>query len=515
MMPKTGRSKKSEGTQKPLSSPGLLLRIYLKVFLCLFMVTLIGGALSLHNIDLVNIAILYLLPVLVSAVFWGRGPSFLAAIVGVLAFHYFFVPPPFSFRLANPRDFFILAVFLIVAFVTGTMAARLRTELEKTKQREKRTLALYALSRNMAAESDLRPILEAFAENVAATVTGEVVVLVRGPDTDILYKAASYPPESPPCHDEELTVAQRVLEHGRREEIRTGNPREVFLPINTDERTLGVFAIKPASHEATFSSEQTQLIEAFANLAAVAIARVKQVEAADNRLRRSNDQLRALSARFQSISEEARTILAREIHDELGQVLTGLKMDLLRLSKKPPEQQRVLADQIKSMGHLVDDTIQVVRKVCTRLRPSVLDDLGLLAAIEWQVEDFEKRTQIECELSSRFDDSHVDRNLSTAIFRILQEALTNVFRHARATQVKISVEEDASAIVMTVEDNGKGITEREVSDPKSLGLLGMHERALLYGGEVQINGEDGKGTRVMVRIPARQAEVHLAQDSRS
>ena len=203
-------------------------------------------------------------------------------------------------------------------------------------------------------------------------------------------------------------------------------------------------------------------------------------------------------------------VLARDIHDELGQALTGLKMDLSRLSRKPPEQQSILTEQLKSMGKLVDDTIQVIREICTRLRPGVLDDLGLIAAIEWQVEDFEKRTQIQCELSSRLEDSHLDRDLSTTIFRILQETLANIFRHARATQAKISIEEDAGAILLIVEDNGKGITESEVSDPKSLGLLGMHERALLFGGEVQISGNSGKGTRVMVRIPSRHVEGYRA-----
>ena len=167
------------------------------------------------------------------------------------------------------------------------------------------------------------------------------------------------------------------------------------------------------------------------------------------------------------------------------------------------------------MGKLVDDTIQVVRKICTQLRPGVLDDLGLIAAIEWQVEDFEKRTHIRCELLASFEDSCLDRELSTALFRILQEALTNVSRHARATQVKISIEEDAGFIALRVEDNGKGITEHEITDPKSLGLLGMRERAVLFGGEVHISGVSGEGTRVVVRIPSRHQEVHDAQDSRS
>jgi len=222
------------------------------------------------------------------------------------------------------------------------------------------------------------------------------------------------------------------------------------------------------------------------------------------------EQLRALSARLVSIREEERTRISREIHDELGQALTGLKMDLSWLAKRPPEDQQSLAGKIRSMSELLDDTIQTVRKISAELRPGVLDDLGLVAAIEWLVEDFRNRTHIQCKFFSDVERSVLDTDLSTALFRILQETLTNVIRHAQATHVTIDIHEDAGTIVLQVEDNGKGIGAHDITGSKSLGLLGIRERAFLFGGEVQISGSEGKGTTVMVRMPLKQTEGYHA-----
>jgi len=162
---------------------------------------------------------------------------------------------------------------------------------------------------------------------------------------------------------------------------------------------------------------------------------------------------------------------------------------------------------VKSLGEAIDDTIGVVRRISTALRPGILDELGLEAAIEWQVEDFVNRVpEIECQLQSDLDDTDLDRGLSTALFRILQEALTNIVRHAYARRVKINVKEEMGFVVMMVEDNGRGITEHEVHDPKSLGLLGIRERARILGGEAQISASKGKGTSLVVRIPIRRTD---------
>ena len=225
---------------------------------------------------------------------------------------------------------------------------------------------------------------------------------------------------------------------------------------------------------------------------------------AEEQLKSSREQLRALSAHLQSIREEERTLIAREIHDELGQELTGLKMDLSWLSKRLPRDQESLVKKTESMFKLIDTTIQSVRRISTKLRPGVLDDLGLTAAIEWQAQDFQNRTGIQCDFNSNLREGDSDRDRTTTVFRILQETLTNVARHASATRVDICLKEEAGGIVLTVEDNGRGITEREISDPKSLGLLGMRERALVFGGEIKISGAPGKGTTVMLRIPLQK-----------
>jgi len=232
----------------------------------------------------------------------------------------------------------------------------------------------------------------------------------------------------------------------------------------------------------------------------------RQVE---EQLRSSREQLRNLAAYTQSVREEERIKIAREIHDELGQALTGLKMNLSWLDKKLSEAgdvvPRSLLEEITSMSKLVDTTIQTVREISTELRPGVLDDLGLTAAIEWQLQEFQTRTGIRCNFTSSPENITLDQDRSTAIFRIFQETLINVARHANATRVDISLKEEADNLILEVRDNGKGITESGISNSKSLGLLGMRERALFLGGEVKISGTPGKGTTITVRIPPKRS----------
>jgi PAS domain S-box-containing protein len=222
---------------------------------------------------------------------------------------------------------------------------------------------------------------------------------------------------------------------------------------------------------------------------------------AEKQLSISREQLRSLSAHLESVREEERKNMARELHDELGGILTALKIELSRLTKRFGKEQELLLEKAKSMNELVDVAIQTVQKISAELRPGILDDLGLAAALEWQASKFETLTQIKCELSSNPKDIVVDSDRSTAIFRIFQEVLTNVIRHANATKVKASLKEEAGRIVLTVRDNGKGIEEKQLSNPKAFGLIGMRERAGFWGGEVKISGSPGKGTTVMVNIP--------------
>lgn len=219
------------------------------------------------------------------------------------------------------------------------------------------------------------------------------------------------------------------------------------------------------------------------------------------RLRDSREQLRNLSAHLQSAIEKERMNIAREIHDELGQALTALKMDLFWLENRFPKDQKLLLEKTKSMSRLVDETIKSVQRISTELRPGLLDDLGLAAAIEWQAEEFQKRTGIKCEVTLDPEDIILGQDISITIFRIFQETLTNVARHANATMVKVSLNEKAEKIVLEVRDNGKGITEKQISNPKSFGLIGIRERVHIIGGEFKIIGIQDEGTTVTVSIP--------------
>lgn len=224
---------------------------------------------------------------------------------------------------------------------------------------------------------------------------------------------------------------------------------------------------------------------------------------AEEKLKKSYEQLHKLAAHLQSIREEERTEIARDIHDELSQTLTGLKFDLSWLHNKilRAEDGASLIEKINSMSLILDNTIQWARRISMTLRPSVLDDLGLVAALEWQANEFQTRTGIACIFISFSESVFLDREKSTALFRICQESLTNVARHSDATAVTINLKEDGVNLILEVIDNGKGITETQITDTKSLGLLGMKERALILNGEFTVSGIPGKGTTVTVTIP--------------
>ncbi len=223
---------------------------------------------------------------------------------------------------------------------------------------------------------------------------------------------------------------------------------------------------------------------------------------AEEQLRESHEQLRALSTYLQSVREEERTRIAREVHDELGQALTSCKLDLSWIAGKLPRELKPLVEKTRALTSHIDSTIQTVRRISTELRPGVLDHLGLVAALEWQANEFQNRTGIKCDVRSNLRERPLDQNLSTTFFRIFQETLTNVIRHAGATQVSVDLQEEDGRITLDVKDNGRGISRSEMSRTNSMGLLGMRERAALLGGIFKIGRlVRGRGTRVNVSIP--------------
>jgi len=215
----------------------------------------------------------------------------------------------------------------------------------------------------------------------------------------------------------------------------------------------------------------------------------------------TKNQLRALSAHLISIQEEQQRRISREIHDELGQAMTAIKIDLVWLEQQLPEELDLLKEKIFKLVPLVSNTIKTIQRICAELRPGILDDLGLVSALEWLCQEFQERTQIQCQLDILPEELVVPNELGTPVFRICQETMTNVMRHAEASRFSIFIHQDPNELYIEIRDNGRGITREEQEDPMSLGLIGMRERVLPWNGEVSIQGKPGQGTQITVKIP--------------
>ncbi|MBI4389568.1 MAG: GAF domain-containing protein [Nitrospinae bacterium] len=243
-----------------------------------------------------------------------------------------------------------------------------------------------------------------------------------------------------------------------------------------------------------------RLLRIMANIGAQ-LGRVIERKRAGDEREYSREQLRRLYHRLELVREEERTRIAREVHDELGQVLTTIKLELSLLDKKiDSEANNGLRERTGLMLSLVDTTIQTIKKISSDLRPPILDVLGLSEAIEWQGQEFQKRTGINFEFASFPGEINLDPGRATTLFRIFQETLTNVARHAMASELYVSLTDQDDIVILEIRDNGIGITPSQISDPRSLGILGMRERALVWGGQVDIVGEEDRGTAVTIKI---------------
>lgn len=221
----------------------------------------------------------------------------------------------------------------------------------------------------------------------------------------------------------------------------------------------------------------------------------------EEKLEESQERLRYLSIRSRKLREEERTFLSRELHDELGQVLTGIKMDVAWIGRRTPEDSTLIVERVNSLLTCIDDAILSVQRIAMALRPPALDDFGLQEAMRLAAEEFEKRAQIACEIISKPRHIALKKDISTEAFRIFQEALTNIGRHAGAQSVTVSLGRTGDKFIMEVRDNGRGITKKQISDLKSMGLTGMRERALTVGGSLTITGTRGKGTTIILSVP--------------
>jgi PAS domain S-box-containing protein len=272
------------------------------------------------------------------------------------------------------------------------------------------------------------------------------------------------------------------------------------LHLETDERTLDGRALTIEGDYICVYDSEGRLIGHFGIQRDVTLRRQEE-----NEVLRSRQELRDLTARLQLVREEERTSIAREVHDELGQALTGLKLDLAWLKSRIPDRPP-LTDRVQSIIVRIDGAMDTVRRIATDLRPSVLDELGLVAATEWQCQEFERSTGIPTQLEVQAAHPDLEKSCATTVFRILQEGLTNVARHARATRVHVGLRVSAEELTLSVKDNGSGISEAVLSSRRSLGLIGIRERAIACGGELMIRGVRGQGTTLALRIPLRRTE---------
>lgn len=333
--------------------------------------------------------------------------------------------------------------------------------------------------------------------------TGNATVIVR--DDDVISLANS--------EFEKLSGYGRDALEGKMswKEFIAGEDRDRVMGYHRARRMDPASA--PKTYDFRFTDRYGRIRNVVANatllpgttMSVVSLMDITERIEAEERLRISREQLRNLNMHTQELRERERANVAREIHDELGQVLTALKMDLAYLAKRLPENRKDLLAKVSSMSRSIDASIDSVRRIIMELRPGLLDHLGLVPAIEWQAQEFQERTGISCRLSLPHTDILLDRDIATTVFRIFQEALTNVARHAQASVVDVKIATDAHTLTLTVHDNGKGITKNEVEDPKALGLMGMRERAFFCNGTFDIYPDEGGGTTVTLCVPTAKA----------
>lgn len=226
----------------------------------------------------------------------------------------------------------------------------------------------------------------------------------------------------------------------------------------------------------------------------------------EQELNESYKAVRKLTAHLQKIREEERSHIAREIHDELGQQLTVMKMDVSWINKKITESEGAIKERLQGLLHMLDNTVKSVRRISSELRPSLLDDLGLIAAMEWQLNEFERRSGIKTSFTAPDDEINLSNDVKTALFRIFQESLTNVARHSEADSLSVSFVQNNGDLILAIADNGKGFDKQVISERRTLGILGMNERSMMIGGSYEIISEPGQGTKVSIKIPVKEIE---------
>lgn len=290
-----------------------------------------------------------------------------------------------------------------------------------------------------------------------------------------------------------------------------------IVPLKSFEKLVGILFLYTDTHPSWYQHSQEVLLS-IGGLIANTIQR-KQIDeelehhrnnledivtARTQDLIQSKEQYRKLNNQIQMIREEEKSRLAREVHDQLGQALTALKMDAMHMEKKLPVDQSELKVQVQSMTRTIDETIKSVQHIATELRPPILDAFGLCEAISWQAREYEKRHGIHFDLNCLQDHVEIDKDLQTALFRIFQEAVTNILRHANASHVQVRLSHETGTLIYAIGDDGVGITAKDIENPESLGLIGMKERVYPWGGQVNFESSLGKGTLIIITLPLKR-----------
>lgn len=286
---------------------------------------------------------------------------------------------------------------------------------------------------------------------------------------------------------------------------RHANHIENFGQNGQTTRRMGdqtvLWGLRSSGEEFPIEASISQLSESGKKFYTVILRDITERFRADDALRKSREQLRKLAAAAHLVREQEKRRIARELHDELGQALTALKIDLGWIEGHLSSENGKVFAKLRSMTNVLDLTVAATRRISADLRPLMLDDLGLLPAAEWLAQNFSERTGIPCEFACNVSDLSMESEQATAVFRMLQEALTNAARHAEASQVEVTIYREGNEVTLTVRDNGKGFSPDRDRKIDSFGILGMEERAYLLGGQVHISSAPGGGTEIEVRIP--------------
>jgi signal transduction histidine kinase len=293
------------------------------------------------------------------------------------------------------------------------------------------------------------------------------------------------------------------MEPWRNKAIKRGYRSSGAFPLRVGKEVVGAFTFHSAEPD-FFNDNEINLLEMLASDVSFAIEAYShevQRKKIEKQLRISQAQLRKLSEHLQTVREEERSHIAHELHDELGQQLTVMKMDLFWLKNRCNENQKWLSEKIDKLIVITDQVIETIRNISTELRPVVLDHFGIKAAIEWQAKKFEEQTGIKCETILPKKKVLLDSQVSITIFRVCQEALTNVYRHAKAKNVKITMQDEKNTLILKIQDDGKGIGKKDISNPNTFGLLGIHERVNSLNGEFKIKSFKDKGTLLIICLP--------------